>query len=49
MKDSKMKGNLKAEKKMESAMKKMDKGGKGDKMPPKKDGKKVKSEKGCKY
>lgn len=39
----------KTEAKMEKAMKKMDKGGKGDKMPPKKSPKRVKSEKGCKY
>lgn len=39
----------KQEAKMEKAMKKMDKGGKGVKTPPKKSPKNVKSEKGCKY
>lgn len=40
---------LKKETKMEKDMKKMDKDGKGEKLPPKKSPKREKSEKGCKY
>lgn len=40
---------VKNEAKMQRAMEKMDKGGKGKKFPPKKAPKAVKSEKGCKY